>query len=174
MTNTPDAKSGYSLKVTVKPGLPLGPFKQTILIGTNLAAYPAVVVPITGTLVGDISIAGRGWNRDIGILVLGNVKSSAGLKRRLQLIVRGPHREKVKFTVAAIRPEALKVTFGETTSVGEGAATQTPLFIEIPKGAQPGAYLGPKRDKYGEILIETNHPLTPQLRIPVRFAIDNR
>lgn len=167
----PDAKSGYLLRVTVKPGLPLGPFKQTILIGTNLAAYPAIVVPIMGTLVGDISVVGRGWNRDTGVLDLGTVESSRGLKRRLQLIVRGPHRRHVKFTLGEVTPDDLKISFGETKPIGEGAATQTPLFIEVPKGAKPGAYLGSRRNKYGRITIETNHPDVPQLTIPVKLAV---
>jgi len=168
-----DVKSGYSLKVTVKPGLPLGPFTQTILIATGLESSPAVVVPVAGTLVSDISIVGRGWNRDAGVLVL-TVKSSQGLSRRFQLIVRGTHRNDVKFAPLATVPDSLKITVGETRAVGEGAATQTPLTVEIPKGSPPCAYLGPRMKKFGEIVLKTNHPFTPELRIPVKIAIEGQ
>jgi hypothetical protein len=169
----PDAKSGYLLRVTVKSGLPLGPFKQTILIETNLADYPAIVVPIMGTLVGDISVVGRGWNHEAGVLDLGTVKSSRGLKRRLQLIVRGPHRQNMKFTLGQVTPDDLKISFGDTKPIGEGAAWQTPLFIEVPEGAKPGAYLGSQQHKLGRITIETNHPTAPRLNIPVKLAIES-
>ena len=70
-----------------------------------------------------------GLASEAGVLDLGTVKSSRGLKRRLQLIVRGPHRQNIKFTLGEVTPDDLKISFGDTKPIGEGAAWQTPLLI---------------------------------------------
>jgi hypothetical protein len=88
------------------------------------------------------------------------------------LIVRGSLGKEVKFKVIGIEPGFLQVTLGETTPIGSGAATQTPLTIQIPEGSPPGNHMGSDQGKLGEIILETGHPQTPQLHILVRFAVE--
>ncbi len=164
--------SGYLLKVLVKPGLPLGVFRQTILVRTNLKSVPKVEIPLAGTVVGDISIVGRGWNDETGVLTLGTIVSRWGAERRLVLVSRGPHAKEVEFTLVRTNPDLLVVDqerLKETRPIGDGAVTQTPLVIRVPKGSRPADYLGAE---LGEILIKTTHPQIPLLRIRVRFAVE--
>ncbi len=165
-------KSGYLLEVTVKPGLPLGGFSQTILVQTNVKSVPTVKIPVEGTVVGEISIVGRGWDEENSVLTLDAVSSRQGAERRLLLVTRGPHCKEVEFKVVRTNPDLLRVDqqrLKETTTIGGGAVSQTPLIIRIPKGSRRANYLG---SKLGEILIETNHPEIPELRIRVRFAVE--
>ncbi len=78
------AKSGCSVELTVKPGLPLGPFRQTIRLQIRLSGTeetPTIRVPIAGIIDSDISLVGPGWNADAGRLAIGDVKISEGQRR---------------------------------------------------------------------------------------------
>ena len=167
-----EAKSGVLIRVTVKPGLPSGPFQQTILIRTNLESAAAITVPIRGTVASEITVAGPGWDTDSGFLNLGAVSSRSGAQRRLLLIVRGSQSKEVKFKPVRMIPDFLHVTLGKTTPIGDGTATQTPLFIEIPVGSPTANHLGSEQGKLGRIILETGLTRVPQFRVPVRFAIE--
>ncbi len=149
----------------------MGRFRQRIQIRTNLEAAREVGVPIEGTVVGDISVAGPGWNDRLSLLTIGTVSSEKGAERRLMLIVRGPHRKEVKFEPVEVFPDSLQVTVGQSTESKSGAVTLVPLIIQIPKGSPPANHLGSKQGKAGRVLIHTNHPKVPQLRVFVRFAV---
>ncbi|MGA2032831.1 MAG: DUF1573 domain-containing protein [Thermoguttaceae bacterium] len=166
------ARSGVLLEVAVKPGLPQGPFQQTILMATNLESTPAIEVPIKGTIVADISVVGEQCTGDPTVVTFGTISSQTGAQRRLLLIARGPHRTELKFKPIQISPELLQVSIGHMTSVGTNAATQTPLVIQIPKGSRPVNHLGSVQGKLGKIILQTNHPKYPQLPIFVRFAVE--
>ena len=166
-----EATSGRLLNVTLKPGLPQGPFRQKILIRTNLEASPKLVVPIQGSISSDIAIVGRGYDRQNGVLTFGTVSSETGAQRRLMLFVRGAHRKEVKFMPVEITPDLMRVELGEPKEIREGAVTQVPLTVHIPKGSRPANHLGSKQGKLGEILLDTNHPQAPRLRILVQFAV---
>ena len=76
----PDAKGGCRLIVTVKPGLPLGPIRQTIGLKLQVGDDPELTtanMPIEGTVDSDISIVGANWSKSTATLAIGNVKSSA-------------------------------------------------------------------------------------------------
>lgn len=165
------AQSGYFVLVAIKPGLPLGPFQQTIRLKTNIESSETISIPIRGTVDSEIAIVGRGWDRDRGLLDFGTVDNHKAWRRTLMLVVRGVHRKEVKFKTVGIDPELLKVTFGNTTPINNGVVLQTPVTIEIPKGCRPISRLGSEQGPLGRITIETNHPKTPTLTIPVRFAV---
>lgn len=167
----PDARSGLLLRVTVKPGLKPGPFRREIVVGTNLDSAPSVEVPVKGTIDSGISVASPGWDRSSGVLKLPVVSSSEGARRRLILVVRGPYRKQVKFKPVRIVPEFVKVDLGQTTATNNGATILTTLTVRIPAGSPQGSYLGPPRGELGQIVIATNHPQEPQLRILLSFTV---
>lgn len=168
----PLAKSGVLARITVKPGLPQGPFRQKIVLQTNLGSPAELTLPVQGTVGSDIAIVGHGWDTESGTLNLGAVRSSAGRQARLILVVRGPHRKEVKFKPITAVPGLLKVRLGATSEINNGAVVQTPLIIDIPPGSPPANHLGSQQGQLGEIVIETTHPQVHELRILVRFAIE--
>jgi len=167
-----DAKSGYSVEITVKSGLPLGAFRQKILLRTNLEDSPTVEIPVKGVVGSEISIVGPGWDEETGILTLGSVNSRVGIERTLIIRVGGPHRKEVNFELIESVPDLLRVKPGKLRELNNGRVTLTPLTIQIPKGARPANYLGSEQGEFGRITLKTNHPQAPELRILVRFAVE--
>lgn len=168
----PLAQSGFRVKVTVKAGLPQGPFLQKLLLQTNLPASPELTLPIQGNVGSEIAVVGQGWDPERTILNLGEVARSAGIQRRLMLVVRGPLRKEITFKPGDVSPSSLKVTLGPSSEINNGIVVQTPLIIEIPKDSPPANHLGSEQGHLGEIILETTHPQVPKLRILVRFAIE--
>ncbi|MBU4273320.1 MAG: DUF1573 domain-containing protein [Planctomycetes bacterium] len=168
----PTAKSGYLATITVKPGLPQGPFRRKLTIRTSLSSTPKMELRIEGIVGSEIAVVGPGWDADKGVLTIGAVSSSEGAKRRLMLIVRGADRREVSFKPVDVSPSAMKVGLGERREINRGAVVQTPLLIDIPPDSPTVNCLGSDLGKFGEIILETTHPQVPKLRILVRMAIE--
>jgi hypothetical protein len=166
-----DAVCGYLVSVHVKSGLPLGPFRQTIRVKTNLEKAATIDIPVTGSIQSELSIVGAGWSDRNGILTLGTVSSREGAERTLLILVGGQHRKEVEFKPIETFPDLFKVDVGKRDQAEDGSVTKTPLVISIPPGSRPANHLGPGKDHYGRIVLETNHPKVPQVKILVRFAV---
>jgi hypothetical protein len=169
-----DAKSGCRVIVTLKPGLPLGPFRQTIRLTLQMgdAEDTTVEVGIFGSIDSDISIVGPGWNDDLGKLTIDSVKRAEGATRKLLLLVRGDHRHDLTIKPVKLDPPWLKVKLGEPSPLAGGTVVQVPLTIEIPPGTAPVNRLGSEQAKLGEIVLETSHPQAKQIRLYLKFAIE--
>lgn len=172
LADEPQATSGQLLEVTVKPGLPLGGFQETITLRPNLGTTKVLEIPVEGKIGSDISVVGRGYDADSGVLRIGTVARSEGARRKLIIVVRGPKRKAVDFRVDRVVPELLQVELGPVKPVNDGAVLQAPLTIEIPPGSPTANFLGTKTGKLGRIEVLTGHPLAPRLEIRVRFAIE--
>ncbi len=170
--------SGALVKVTAKPGLPPGRFQPRILLKTNLSSMPEVDLPLFGSIGKDVSVAGSGWDDDIGVLTIGPVKAGTAVQRQLLLFARGADAKNVRYNVVHVEPDFLKVTLGETTVMGDGKLAKTPLTIEVPPRSTPASYMDAGTDgtlvggKAGQIKIDTTSAEVHQLRIAVRFAIE--
>lgn len=171
----PKAKSGVLVTVTVKPGLPLGPVRQTIrldLAMAGIAETSKIEIPVEGIVDADISIAGQGWNPDLNVLKIGPIKSSQGFVRDLFLLVRGEHRRDLTVEAGRVSPDWLKLSIGEPVELNKGAVIKIPLRIEIPPGSPVSNHSGTVLGKYGEVVLETTHPDVKQIRMLLNFAIE--
>ncbi len=166
------AKSGVYLVVTLKPGLPVGTFKQTIRLKTNLAGAEQHDLEVRGNVVSDLAVVGGNWDDERSLLAIGTVSAKEDVSRRLILIARGPFRNQVELKVAEMWPELLKVDLPPPTAVGD-SLRQLPIVIRIPKGTPPTDHLGSETAKAGRIVLETNHPQAPKVLIRVSFAVEN-
>lgn len=163
-------RCGQLVKITIKPGLPVGAVHQKILLTTGLAEYPKVTVPIGGQVNSDLTISGPDWSERRGVLRIGAVSSKKGTSRKLILLIRGPYREQSTVQLERTDPPQLHVTVGEPVSGAQ--VRQIPLSIEIPPGGQPVSRLGPGHGGYGEIILRSTHPDAPQLKVLVEFTIE--
>ena len=168
-----DAKSGYEVQVTLKPGLPLGPIRQRISVKTNLKDVPKIEIPINGKVTSEFSINGPRWDDEQGILYLGAIDRRDGAEAALTITARGPYCKEVKFEPQEISPSLLQVEIGKTKELAGGSVTQTRLTIRVPKGSPPVDHSGSEQGKLGRVVLGTNHPLSHQLRIYVRFAVED-
>lgn len=166
-----DARSGCLLRVEVQPSLAAGPFRQQILLKTNIDSADEVEIPVEGAVGREIDVAGFGWDEQTGVLTLGTVAIAKGTTRKLQVVVRGPHAKNLKLKPVKIVPDLLKVDVVQGKPIGQGAVIQIPLTIRIPPGGPAANYLGSKASDLGQIVFETGHPQQPELRILVRFAV---
>jgi Protein of unknown function (DUF1573) len=166
----PDVKSVFLVRVTVKPGLPLGPVQQTIRVTTDVQGVAPIEIPLTGTVDSDISIIGGGWNK--GVLRLGVLKGNVKTERKLLLNVKGPLRDEVEFTVDAVDPAQLVASVGEAMTSKDGKVRQFPLAITVPADCPAVNRLGTVQGSFGEVRLKTTHPTQPELVIRVQFAVE--
>jgi len=168
------ALGGYLVRLTIKPGLPLGPFEQRILLNTNLPDGAQMLIPVAGRVVSDVTVMGRNWVEDRARLLIGEVASAEGAEERVLLVLRGPHRTEMQFSISVVDPELMEVELG--TPVERGNSLQVPVTVRIPAGQPPIARAGGTVSPYGKIIIEATHPdsqldLDEQIQLNVSFVI---
>jgi hypothetical protein len=173
MKNAHGMASGVAVKVTVKPGLPPGTFGQTILMQTNIAVMPELRLLLSGSMGKDVSIAGNGWDDELGVLRIGPVKTGTAIQRQLQILARGASAKNVRYNVVHVEPDFLKVKLGEPELLAGSRLSRTMLTIEIPARTAAAKYMGDNGDKPAEIDIDTTSPEVHQLRIRVRFTVED-
>jgi len=166
------ATGGLLITVDIRPGLPLGPLRQTIKVVFRMPEEIEVEIPVEGSVTGDIAIAGKAWDSSNEVISLGSVSSRTGREASLFITAKGPHRKTVMPVVREVVPESLRVVIGEGKEVGSGAVIRFPLLITIPSGSPPANHLCSPQAPAGKIVLETGHPDTPILTIPVCVTID--
>ena len=172
------ATSGSLVRVTVKPGLPLGRFQQRILLETNLpaAADKEIELTLFGK-VGEVSLVGPGWSSETGVLDIGPVDGRSVTQRRLIILTRGPRAEETGVPRGECRSRSFDSETGQNNRLGQGRSLPRPNSCSKSPTARawerkpPANYLGEEQGKLGEILLETTHPPVHSLRIRVRFAV---
>jgi hypothetical protein len=167
----PGATGGFRVDVEVKPGLALGRLRRTVTVRFDMHGEIAADIPVEGVVSGDLLIAGRGWDTERQSLVLGAVSGREGLTTQLFITAKGDHAAAVRPVVREVVPSSLVVTVGEPAPVGGGGSMRIALEIAIPPGSRPANHLCSESGPAGKIVVDTGHPDTPTLTIPVCVAI---
>ena len=163
-------KVGFSVAISIKPGLPLGSFSQTLELTTNMApAIPPIKIPIQGTVVGDLSVIGQGVNSRAGTLALGVVPQGRGMKRTIHVVVKGPHRDETKVSVASSSPANLQVQIGEPDTSNPRIRLY-PVTLEVPADSPPVNFSA-ESGRTGEVVLETTHPQIKQIELKVMYIV---
>jgi hypothetical protein len=166
------ARKGVRITLTTKPDIPVGRFASWLRVHTDLKDSEKLDIPISGQVVGDISVRGlTGWNDDQGVLVIGSVKSSEGAHGKVNLIVRGNDAANVKFDLKSVTPPELKVHIGKPQKIRE-TFVQVPVDIEIPVGTPPMVHLDTAQGEAARIVFSTTHPKVKELALGVRFSVE--
>ncbi len=154
--------------------MPAGAFEQRIDVHLNLPGEPEIVLPVEGRVNSPIEIVSRtaGWEADLGILSLGQIRSAEGAKAELSLIVREGAQENVKVKLAKDAPAPLKVTIGKREPLTP-STSRIALTIEVPRGTRPVNHWGSNDEaKLARILLDTGLPEPKQLQILVQFLVE--
>jgi hypothetical protein len=165
------ATGGFRITADIRPGLPIGPLRQTIKAVFRMPEEVTAEIPLEGSVSGDLALAGKAWDSSREALLLGTVSSRTGAESSLFLTVKGPHRADVRPVVREIVPDALKVVVGEGKPVGSGNVIRIPFTITIPPGSTPANHICSEQAPAGKIVLDTGHPESPTLTIPVCIAI---
>ncbi|MBM4011880.1 MAG: DUF1573 domain-containing protein [Planctomycetes bacterium] len=165
------ATGGFRLTVDVKPGLPIGPLREVVRVSFTMPEPFVAEIPLEGTVGGDLVMAGPGWDSARQALLLGTVSGKTGLRTRVFLTAKGPHRESVRPTVREVVPESLQVTVGEGSPIGTGGVVRIPIDIVVPPGSRAVNHLCSQQGPAGRIVLVTGHPDSPEFTIPVCVAV---
>jgi hypothetical protein len=165
------ATGGFRLTVDLKPGLPIGPLKRMIQVSFTMPEPLVAEIPLEGTVGGDLVMAGPGWDSSRQALLLGTVSGKTGLRTRVFLTAKGPHRDSVRPTVREVVPELLQVTIGDGSPIGTGGAVRIPIDIVIPPDSRAVNHLCSQQGPAGRIVLATGHPDSPEFTIPVCVAV---
>ncbi|HUG69809.1 MAG TPA: DUF1573 domain-containing protein [Pirellulaceae bacterium] len=173
-TGQSHANSGKEITVTLKPGLPVGPLKQSLTIVARAGEQVTINVPLSGRVAGDISlIGGSTFTPDRNVLSLGRILRGEGTSTKLHMMVKGTHREDVRLTVGECDPaEFLSATIGERKPIRDGEVYLYPVVVEIGKDAPSMNRLGGVEAEYGKIMLHTTHPTAKEVILYVRFAVE--
>lgn len=147
-------KSGYSVKLEIKPGMPLGRFKDDLIIETDHPLKPELTVALTGNVTGPISVVPQ-------LLRMPNVPSRAGASQKLRIVVRG--RRATAFKVL-YKPEQLQIAIERENRPPAQGDYQ--LTATVPAGTAAGRV-------DDQIILETDHPKAGQIKIPVSIYVSN-
>lgn len=168
------SRSTLMARITLKPGLPLGPFQQTLELTTNMApAVPPFQIPIKGNVVGDILVFGPGVRTDARTVTLGVIPYGRGATRTVTVSIKGPHRHETTLSVKELLPSYVKVQVAEPDD-SKPNVRLCPVTIEIPKDA-PLDNLGGGGEggRTGRIVLETTHPTIQQIELTVFYVVRN-
>lgn len=166
-----EARGGYLVRIEIGPGLPIGAFEHEIVLETTSKLVPHIKLPVQGTVVSDVSVVGRGWNAQTGMLSMGTVRRSEGADWPLLIVVRGPHAREVRFKPVRNVPDGLIVEMESSQYVADTGLGLTRLRIRIPPGSEPSTHLGNERGEAGEVTIQADPPVLPNVNFRVRFAV---
>lgn len=167
----PGATGGFRLTVDLRPGLPIGLLKRTIRMPFTAPEEVIAEIPLEATVGGDLVLAGPGWDPSRQALLLGTVSGREGLRTRVFLTAKGPHRHEVRPVVREVVPESLQVTIGEGSPIGTSGAVRIPIEIVIPPGSRPANHLCSQQGPAGRIVLATGHPDLPEFTISTCLAI---
>lgn len=171
----PDAKAGYQINVTLKPGMEQGPINQTVLIKTDSKTLGSIDLPIEGKVVGGISIYGKGWDDSRNIVRLGVVNGKRGLKQSLTVVLRNVigQSEAEKLRITSVTPSKyLKASLSDQKTGSSGKITHARLNLEIPPGTPAVNFIGSRQASFGRVLIESDRPNGPKLNLRVSFVVE--
>jgi hypothetical protein len=149
----------------------LGRFDQWLTVSTNIPDAETIMIPVIGRVIGDVSIYGRMWNEEQGVLRLGRVKSAEGASALLNVVVRGAGADQVKFSVASVDPPELVAKLGEPKRV-KNELVHVPLTIEVPPGTPPMARLDIDQHDEARVVLKTSRPDVPEVVLGVRFIVE--
>ena len=170
----PQAVAGVRLQLTVKPDMPLGRFDQWLSVTTNLDDASSLEIPISGRVIGGVSIYGRNWSEEQQVLRMGTVQSDEGGKAELHIVARDEVAAEMSagatFEVVSCDPSELKAVIGKPNRISDDMVS-TPVTIEVPPGTPPMVRLDTSQGEEGHIVLRSTLPDAPQLTINVRFAV---
>jgi len=164
------AKSVVEGTLTVKPGLPVGPFQEWFQVKTNYPSQANVTFLVSGQVAGgNVSVSGRDFNRATGIANLGSTVTGKKISRELSIRFAGSSASLASVQVESVEPKWLRAELSPPHDTGP-LRTFT-LTIEVPEDAPTGNYIIRDGGQQAYITLETNDENTPVLKIPLQFAV---
>ena len=167
--------AAYDVIVRVEPGIPVGPLRQTLTLVARVEGQDDMPLdlPIQGQVAGDLKFIGPSeFSAEYTYLSIGRVKQGDTRTYKMQVLVKGDHRDDVELSIETVDPsEALTATLGEPNKDAPGIVLH-PLTITVREDAPSLNRLGTATAKPGQIVIKTTHPTAKEMVLLIRLAIE--
>ena len=182
----PDATGGYRLTLTAKNTLPQGAFSENLVLKTDSALQPELKIPVVGTVVGNISLAGPGWSEESKTWILGVLEQGSVGKKILWVLdrsVKQEDREKIKpgevpphvhLEIESVDPKWLQVELQDPVYLPESGVVRTIINLTVPADAPICDYWGRVHEKMGTIILKTSSQSDKSILINIRFAVTTK
>ncbi len=167
----PEVKSGYELKVVFNSGLPIGKFRESLTIHTDIdiPETSSMVIMFEGSRAGPIEILGTpgtGWSPTEALLRFPRFRAKEGKKAKLLVFVKKTETP-WEITDANVSPSFLKYQLIKDENFKGLGRDRYDLFIEIPAGERPVSLGG---ETIGSLILSTNHPDAKSIRLGIEFT----
>lgn len=164
------AKSVVEGTITIKPGLPVGPFQEWFQLRTNYASQPNATFLVSGQIVGgNVSISGQGYNRTMGYADLGHTVMGRSISREITIQFSGASAQSASVRVSAAEPSWIRTELSPPRDAG--LLRVISLTITVPEDAPSGSYVFSGDGQQAFVTLETTDEAMPVVRIPLQFAV---
>ena len=166
---SPPVKSGHEVKVVFQHGFPIGTFRESVTVHSNIPDTPPIAVMFEGNRVGPIQLigtSGSGWLPEQSLLRLGRFRAQDGKKVRLMVFVKKTETP-FEITEAKLSPPFLKYQLVKDANFNQPARDRFDLIIEVPGGEAPFSLIG---ESIGSVVLHTSHPEAKMIRLGVEFV----
>ena len=164
------ARAVYDITVTMKPGMPIGYFKHNLIVRSDSELSPEFTLPISGQVLGNLTISGLGYNKTTGVLNLGTAYHGTAVQRVVMILCNTSGETVPEFKVTSKSPEWLNVKLGQVIPGGENRSLLQ-VTVEIPADAGLGTSEMNDEDNAAAFVIESNLPEVSTIRIPVQYDV---
>ncbi|MBT4865977.1 MAG: DUF1573 domain-containing protein [Planctomycetaceae bacterium] len=164
-----DAKSGYSVNVSVTPNVPIGVFREKLTFKLKTPDIDPIEVYVEGRRTGPITfLAARRtrWNASLMAINLGEFDAKQGASGSLLLFVRGLEDEELEFTSVKSDPADLQVELKPDPTFQGGGRKKYELQIKVPPGRRSETR---PVSQPAEVEIKTNHPEAGTLKFRIKY-----
>ena len=158
-----ETKTGYVLKATVSPDVPIGQFSETVSIHTDVDDHPEIAFKLRGTRPGPIEFFGPGYRAEANALMLGEFPAKVGKQATLSVFVRNFDGD-LKLTDVKQLYNSVQVELSRDDKF-TGETKRYLLKITIPPGELQD-HQGLNAEK---VDLFFNHPEAEQVRLRVAF-----
>ncbi len=160
-------KSGYKIRGSITGETPVGKFRETLTLVTDMAEGRKVTISLVGMFPGPFSILGKDWIGSLMQLKLGDVKASEGRTAQLVMFVtRGE--EPVQLEVKEANPPFLQLDIERDETFDVPTREKFLLTITVPPGSPQGSWTG---DDVATIIVGTNRENAPELELGVEMVV---
>jgi hypothetical protein len=169
-TKTPEAKSGYELKIAVEAKFPVGKVREAVTLHTDIPDTPPLVLTVQGVRAGPVEILGTPgvvWSPEESILRLGRFPASEGKKGRLLVFIKKSEQE-IEVTNIKASPAIVKCELKKDENFKAPGRDKYDLLVEVPAGSAPLAVTG--EGGQGLIELELNHPEATKITFTLDFT----
>lgn len=171
LAQMPNAVSGSRITVEVQPGLPIGRFAQRMRVTMDQDDLEPLEVPMQGTVSGNITLVGPGYDAQSRIWDLGKIAGASPPPKTIWLIIKGADTRNVQIRVVSVDPaDVLEATLAEPNRADK--LIRQGLTLRIRPVGRVVNRLGSADAPAAKIVLETNIPESPRLEIPVTFALE--